>query len=69
MPHRQPVRPRCRPAAAIYEAIADLPITSPHGHCDPSMVRGRPRPFPTRRAPDHPDHYVFRMLYSQGVRL
>jgi len=57
------------PAAALYEAIRDLPITSPHGHCDPAW-------FATDAAfPDPatllivPDHYLFRMLYSQGVDL
>jgi glucuronate isomerase len=54
-------------ARALHERIADLPIVSPHGHTDPEW-------FATDAAfPDPaallitPDHYVFRMLYSQGV--
>jgi glucuronate isomerase len=56
-------------AHAIYERIADLPIVSPHGHCDPSWWAAD-APFPNPAALlIQPDHYVFRMLYSQGVAL
>ena len=56
-------------ARDLYEAIADLPIVSPHGHTDPAW-------FATDDAWENatelflaPDHYVFRMLYSHGVDL
>ncbi|WP_423607068.1 glucuronate isomerase [Sphingomonas sp. MS122] len=56
-------------ARALYKEIADLPIVSPHGHTDPAW-------FATDEAWENatelflaPDHYVFRMLYSQGVDL
>ena len=56
-------------ARALYAGIADLPIVSPHGHTDPAW-------FATDGAWENatelllaPDHYIFRMLYSQGVDL
>ena len=56
-------------ARALYEPIKDLPIVSPHGHTDPAWF-AYDEPFAN---PSDllivPDHYVFRMLYSQGVRL
>ncbi len=56
-------------AAALYDQIAPLPITSPHGHCDPAwFAEDTPFPDPASLL-IIPDHYVFRMLYSQGVRL
>ncbi|MGB1147574.1 MAG: glucuronate isomerase, partial [Alphaproteobacteria bacterium] len=60
------VRTRAR---ALYEAVADLPIVSPHGHCDPQWFAENER-FPDPAALFvTPDHYLFRMLVSQGVRL
>ncbi|WP_299677965.1 glucuronate isomerase [uncultured Roseobacter sp.] len=56
-------------AGALYEAIRDLPIVSPHGHCDPAWF-ATDAPFPDPAALlVVPDHYVFRMLYAQGVPL
>ncbi|MCG3267374.1 glucuronate isomerase [Yoonia sp. I 8.24] len=56
-------------AMSIYEGIRDLPIVSPHGHCDPAWWADDAR-FPDPAALlIQPDHYVFRMLYSQGVSL
>ncbi len=56
-------------AAAIYESIADLPITSPHGHCDPAwFAQDSAFPDPASLL-ILPDHYLFRMLYSQGIPL
>lgn len=62
--------PTLRPAAqALYDRVADLPIVSPHGHCDPRWWSGD-EAFPDPAALlIQPDHYVFRMLYSQGVSL
>lgn len=56
-------------ARRLYAEVADLPIISPHGHTDPSWFAGN---APFGNAAElllHPDHYVFRMLYSQGVSL
>lgn len=65
-----PADPATRAVAReLYTAIADLPIVSPHGHTDPSWFAGN---APFGNAADlllSPDHYVFRMLFSQGVPL
>jgi len=56
-------------ARRLYESIADLPIVSPHGHTDPRwFAENEPFPDPARLFVT-PDHYVFRMLCSQGVDL
>jgi glucuronate isomerase len=56
-------------AVKLYESVRDLPIISPHGHCDPRWF-AEDQPFPNPAALFiTPDHYVFRMLYSQGVSL
>ena len=56
-------------ARELYASVADLPIISPHGHTDPSwFADNAPFPDPTELL-IIPDHYVFRMLYSQGVSL
>ncbi|KRG43249.1 glucuronate isomerase [Stenotrophomonas panacihumi] len=56
-------------ARRLYAQVAALPIISPHGHTDPSWFAGN---APFANATELllvPDHYVFRMLYSQGVDL
>lgn len=56
-------------ARTLYAAVAGLPIISPHGHTDPEWFS---TDAPFGNAAElllHPDHYVFRMLYSQGVSL
>jgi glucuronate isomerase len=57
-------------AAQIYAVGADLPIISPHGHVDPWLFAGENTRF---GSPAElliiPDHYVYRMLYSQGISL
>jgi glucuronate isomerase len=54
---------------ALYQGIKTLPIVSPHGHCDPAWF-SRNAAFPNPAALlVIPDHYVFRMLYSQGISL
>ena len=56
-------------ARALYATVEHLPIVSPHGHTDPQWYADDP-PFPDASALFiTPDHYVFRMLYSQGVAL
>lgn len=56
-------------ARALYDSVADLPIISPHGHCDPRWFAENARfPNPAELFVI-PDHYVFRMLVSQGVPL
>ena len=56
-------------ARRLYAEVAALPIISPHGHTDPEWWA---TDAPFGNASElllHPDHYVFRMLYSQGVAL
>lgn len=54
---------------SLYDSVRDLPIISPHGHTDPQwFAENAPFPDPARLFVT-PDHYVFRMLHSQGVLL
>src|SRR5580704_16301262 len=56
-------------AVRLYETVKDLPIISPHGHTDPRWFAFN-EPFPDPAALlIQPDHYIFRMLYSQGISL
>ncbi|MCA8884958.1 MAG: glucuronate isomerase, partial [Rhodobacteraceae bacterium] len=56
-------------ARELYDAVAAAPIVSPHGHTDPRWFAEN-APFPDPAALFvTPDHYVFRMLHSQGVPL
>ncbi|HXC96715.1 MAG TPA: glucuronate isomerase [Edaphobacter sp.] len=56
-------------AARLYETVKDLPIISPHGHTDPRWFAfNEPFPDPAKLL-IQPDHYIFRMLYSQGISL
>lgn len=56
-------------AGALYDGIARLPIISPHGHTQAGwLARNEPFPDPATLFVQ-PDHYVFRMLYSQGVSM
>src|SRR5690348_16491110 len=56
-------------ARRLYEQVHDLPIISPHGHTDPQWFADNEAfPSPAKLLLT-PDHYVFRMLYSQGIRL
>jgi glucuronate isomerase len=56
-------------ARELHASVAHLPIVSPHGHCDPAWFAAN---APFGNAAElllQPDHYLFRMLYSQGVPL
>ena len=54
----------------LYASVKGLPLLCPHGHVNPALLAdkraslGNPAELFVI-----PDHYVFRMLYSQGVRL
>src|SRR5882672_3621896 len=65
-----PAEPSVREIARrLYAKVRGLPIVSPHGHTDPAWFALN-EPF--RDASTLlivPDHYVFRMLFSQGVSL
>ncbi|WP_347302516.1 glucuronate isomerase [Croceibacterium sp. TMG7-5b_MA50] len=56
-------------ARELYSGIAGLPIVSPHGHTDPAWFATND---PWTNATElllAPDHYLYRMLYSQGIAL
>jgi glucuronate isomerase len=57
-------------AQQLYRQVADAPLVCPHGHVDPRMFADPQYSFGT---PTEllliPDHYIFRMLYSQGIPL
>lgn len=56
-------------ARRLYTQIKDLPIISPHGHTDPHWFADN-KPFDNPSALLlQPDHYLLRMLYSQGIPL
>lgn len=56
-----------RHARTLYDRTSRLPIVSPHGHVDPQILADD-LPFPEPATLFIlPDHYVLRMLYSQGV--
>ena len=58
-----------RAAREIFNETKDFPIVSPHGHVEPKIfVENNPFPNPAELFIS-PDHYVFRMLYSQGISL
>ena len=56
-------------ARRLYASVRDLPIISPHGHTQAGwFASDEPFPDPAKLF-IQPDHYVHRMLYSQGIRL
>ncbi len=56
-------------ARRLYGQVGGLPIISPHGHTDPSWFADNQAFANATELLLVPDHYVFRMLYSQGVSL
>ena len=65
-----PAEPSARRIAkALYEQIKALPIISPHGHTQAAwFAKNEPFSDPAKLFVQ-PDHYAFRMLYSQGISL
>ena len=56
-------------ADALYASVCNLPLISPHGHTQASwFANNQPFPDPAKLLVQ-PDHYIYRMLYSQGVPL
>jgi glucuronate isomerase len=56
-------------ARRLYSEVRNLPIISPHGHTDPRWFsENEPFSDPTSLL-IIPDHYIYRMLYSQGIDL
>src|ERR1700728_1167250 len=65
-----PAEPGTRAIAkALYEQVRALPIISPHGHTQASwFAKNEPFPDPAKLFVQ-PVHYVYRMLYSQGISM
>ena len=63
-----PTEARARALARdLYDSIKTLPIISPHGHTDPAwFAKDAAFPDPATLFVT-PDHYVLRMLVSQGI--
>ncbi len=56
-------------ARRLYGTVCNLPIVSPHGHTEARwFAENEPFPDPTSLF-IVPDHYIFRMLYSQGIAM
>lgn len=57
-------------ALELYHTVRQLPIVAPHGHVDPRLFADPDYRF---ASPVDlfiiPDHYILRMLYSQGISL
>ena len=68
--HLFPPEPTTREIArSLYRQVQNLPIVSPHGHTMAGwFANDQPFPDPAKLFVQ-PDHYVYRMLYSQGVSL
>jgi glucuronate isomerase len=65
-----PVDANCRSVArSLYHEVFDLPIISPHGHTDPSWFADNKSFADPHELLIAPDHYLLRMLYSQGIRM
>ncbi len=57
-------------ASGLYAHVKDLPLVCPHGHVDPRIFADPNYQF---GSPVDlliiPDHYIFRLLYSQGISM
>jgi len=58
-----------RYARALYDETRALPIVSPHGHVDASILAKNDAFTDPASLLVTPDHYILRMLYSRGVPL
>lgn len=56
-------------ARALYAEVAELPLLSPHGHVPPSLLLDDAPLGDPATTFVVPDHYLLRMLFSQGVAL
>ncbi|WP_435140841.1 glucuronate isomerase [Pseudopelagicola sp. nBUS_19] len=65
-----PIEPAPRQFARdLYDTVSHLPIISPHGHTDPRWFAENGHFVDPAQLFVTPDHYVFRMLLSQGIPL
>ncbi len=54
-------------ARSLYEQVREAPIYSPHGHCEPAWFADNEAFTDPYRVLVEPDHYLIRMMVSQGV--
>lgn len=59
----------CGLAASLYDEVRSLPIISPHGHTDPRWFAANEAFTDPAQLLIVPDHYIVRMLVSQGITL
>ena len=65
-----PAEPSLRAIArGLYATVRDLPIVSPHGHTDAGWFASNAAFSNATELLLAPDHYLYRMLHSQGVPL
>ena len=65
-----PAEPGARKIArTLYEQVRTLPIISPHGHTQAAWFASNEPFHDPAKLFVQPDHYIYRMLYSQGVSL
>ena len=58
-----------RVARELYEETRALPLICPHGHVEPRLLAENKRFANPASLLITPDHYIVRMLYSQGVSM
>ena len=56
-------------ARRLFQEVEELPIVSPHGHTNPAWFANNTSFGNPTELFIIPDHYLFRMLYSQGIPL
>ena len=56
-----------RVARTLYDETRTLPLVCPHGHVEPQLLADNVRFSEPSSLLIAPDHYIVRMLYSQGV--
>jgi len=56
-------------ARELYASVKDFPILSPHGHTDPQWFADNAAFGNATELLLAPDHYIYRMLYSQGIAM
>lgn len=65
-----PADPQSRAIARdLYDAVAEMPIISPHGHVDPRLLLDDPAFADPAELFISSDHYVTRLLHAAGVDL
>ena len=65
-----PVEPATRKIAQeLFVKVENLPLICPHGHTDPRWFAENEAFQDPAQLFVTPDHYVFRMMFSQGIKL